>query len=182
MRQFRKPKQKKMIDKELRILFLKTKLENETKNLDSNSFFELIEDKIGWKKYNEIYRECVANSLLDEQTHNKLTEIGKTTLCTLEAEYTHEIKDKEAERKKLHNESKLSDWQVKTFWPLFIFGLFGGLYSAYDIIKNLTKLENVQSKQITKEEMESELSKLRTLILTQKNDTLSIHSNSETGK
>jgi hypothetical protein len=86
------------------------------------------------------------------------------------------------ERKKLHNESKLSDWQVKTFWPLFIFGLFGGLYSTYDIIKNLTKVENVQLKQITKEEMESELSKLRTLILTQKKDIPSIPANYEKGK
>ena len=173
---------KQMIDKELRILFLKTKLENESKNLDLNGFFEIIEDRIGWRKYNEIYRECVANSLLDEQTHNKLTEIGKTTLCTLESEYAQEIKDKEAERKKLHNESKLSDWQVKTFWPLFIFGLFGGLYSAYDIIKNSAKVENVQSKQRTKEEMESELSKLRTLVLDQNKDNILIHSTSEKSK
>ncbi len=170
------------MDKELRILFLKTKLENESKNLNSDSFFELVKDKMGWVKYNLIYSEYASNSLLDAETHTKLTEIGKTTLYTLEAEYKHEIKDKEAERKKLHNESKLSDWQVKTFWPLFIFGLFGGLYSAYDIIKNLTKVENVQSKQITKEEMESKLSKLRTLILTQKKDTLSVPSNSEKGK
>ena len=171
-----------MIDKELKILFLKTISENETKNLDFNGFFKIIENRIGWKKCNEIHRECVLNSLLDEQTQTKLTEIGKTKLYTLESEYAQEIKDKEAERKKLHNESKLSDWQVKTFWPLFIFGLFGGLYSSYDIIKNLTKEENIQLKQITKEEMESELSKLRTLVLDQNKDNILIHSTSEKSK
>ena len=171
-----------MIDKVLKILFLKTISENETKNLDFNGFFKIIENRIGWKKCNEIHRECVLNSLLDEQTQTKLTEIGKTTLYTLESEYAQEIKDKEAERKKLHNESKLSDWQVKTFWPLFIFGLFGGLYSSYDIIKNLTKEENIQLKQITKEEMESELSKLRTLVLDQNKDNILIHSTSEKSK
>lgn len=171
-----------MIDKELRILLLKTKLENESKNLERNSFFELIKDKIGWRKFTEIHSEFASNSLLDAQTHTKLTELGKATLYALEAEYKQDLIDKEAERKKLHNESKLSDWQIKTFWPLFIFGLFGGLYSTYDIIKNLGKEENVQSKQITKEEMESELSKLRTLILTQKKDTLLIQTNSEKDK
>lgn len=84
--------------------------------------------------------------------------------------------------KKLYNDSKLSEWQVKTFWWLFAFGIFGGLYSGYDIINNLTKEENDQQKQITKEQLESELSKLRTLILTQKKDSLLILPNSEKGK
>ncbi len=67
-----------------------------------------------------------------------------------------------------------------SFISLFI--IFGGLYSGYDIIKNLTKVENVQSKQITKEQMELELSKLRTLILIQKKDSLLNRPNSEKGK
>jgi hypothetical protein len=171
-----------MIEKELRILFLKTKLENESKNLDTDSFFDLIKDKIGWVEYRALHKEYANNSFLDVHTHTKLTEIGKTRLRTLEAEYNQDINDKRAERKKLHNEATLSDWQLKTFWYLFIFGLFGGVYSAYDIIKNLTKVEIVQSKQITVEEMESELSKLRTLILTQKKETISIPNNSEKAK
>lgn len=171
-----------MNDKELKIIFLKRKLQNEAKKLNRDDFFELIKDEIGWRKYIEIYSESVKNSLLDSQTHTTLTELGKVTLSNLEAENKQEAKDKEAVRKKLHNDSKLSDWQVKTFWFLFIFGIFGGLYSGYDIIRNLTKEENSQSKQITKEEMESELSKLRTLISTQKNDTLLIHTNSEKNK
>ena len=72
---------------------------------------------------------------------------------------------------KLQNDFKLSHWQLKTYWPLFIFAVFGGLYSGYDFIKNLNKKENAQSKLVTKEEMETELSKLRTLILNKKEDS-----------
>jgi hypothetical protein len=64
----------------------------------------------------------------------------------------------------------------------FVFGLFGGLYSCYDFIKTLNTKEYDQSKQITKEELELELSKLRTLILNQKKDSLLNTSNSEKGK
>lgn len=71
---------------------------------------------------------------------------------------------------KLKNDAKLSQWQVNTFWWIFGLAIFGGGYSAYDFTKNLTKSVNVQQKEITKEEMELELSKLRTLILNQKKD------------
>ncbi|NRT17170.1 hypothetical protein HNP99_003549 [Flavobacterium sp. 28A] len=171
-----------MNDKELKILFLRTKLENESKNLNSDSFFDLVKDNLGWAKYNQIYAEFANNSLLDSNTHTKLTELGKNTLKILELELEQEVTDQKVERKKLHNESKLSEWQIKTFWPLFIFGLFGGLYSAYDIIKTLTKKEDAKVEQLTKSEMESELSKLRTLILTQKKDSTSTHSNSKKSK
>ncbi|WP_396178848.1 hypothetical protein [Flavobacterium sp.] len=83
---------------------------------------------------------------------------------------------------KLYNDSKLSERQVKTFYIVFVFGLFGGLYSCYDFIKTLNTKEYDQSKQITKEELELELSKLRTLILNQKKDSLLNTSNSEKGK
>ena len=83
---------------------------------------------------------------------------------------------------KLYNDSTLSKWQVKIFWPMFILGIFGGLYSSYDFVKNITTKENIEEQQVTKSEMESELSKLRTLILTQKKDSVLIHFNSEKGK
>jgi hypothetical protein len=83
---------------------------------------------------------------------------------------------------KLLNDYTLSKWQVKTFWIALSFGVFGGLYSGYDFIKSLTNEDTNQEKQVTKEEMELELSKLHTLILNQKMDTLLIHPNSEKGK
>ena len=69
---------------------------------------------------------------------------------------------------KLVNESKLLKWQVKTFWWFFVIAIFGGMYSGYDIILNLTKKEDVKQELISKEQLESELSKLRILISDQK--------------
>jgi hypothetical protein len=83
------------------------------------------------------------------------------------------------ERDKLVIDYKLSKWKAKTFWWIFGFALFGGVYSAIDLISNLNK-KDFQKEQITIEQMESELSKLRTLILDKKNiDSLS---NSKTKK
>lgn len=167
-----------MIDKELKIFFLKTKLENESKNLNSDSFFELIKDRIGWKKYHQIYRECTAESLLDTQTHNKLTALGKVTLLNLELEYKKENKDKDAERKKLHNESKLSDWQVKTYWWIFGFAFAGFIFGIYNFTNSLTPSKDINSQEERIKKMELELSKLRTLILTEKKEALLIYPNS----
>ena len=130
-----------MTDKQLRILFLKTKLIHESEELSFEDFYNLIKDKIGWKEYNKIYSEDVNNSLLDYKTHTKLTELGKNTLIALESELEQEKKDKSAERKKLHNESILSDWKRKTFWYIFAFGLFGGVYSGFDLANKLLKNE-----------------------------------------
>ena len=85
-------------------------------------------------------------------------------------------------REKELNDAKLSKWQVKYFWYIFAFGLVGGIYSTVEIIKSLTTSENAKEKQVTKEELELELTKLRTLILTQKKDTLLTRANSEKGK
>lgn len=85
--------------------------------------------------------------------------------------------------RKLYNDSKLSEWQVKTFWIALSFGVFGGLYSGCDFfIKILTNEETNQEKQVPKEQMESELSKLRILISDQKKDSLLVHPNSEKSK
>ncbi|MDO6852143.1 hypothetical protein Q4599_01020 [Cellulophaga lytica] len=157
-----------MTDKELRILFLRTKLEHESENLNSDDFYKKIEHKIGWKQYNDIYSEYANNSFFDYQTHTKLTELGRNTLKKLEIEYEQELKDKKAERKKLHNESVMSGWKRKTFWYIFALGLFGGIYSGIDLFNKITSSKEVQEEQLTKQEMESELSELRSLILSQK--------------
>lgn len=78
------------------------------------------------------------------------------------------IKTIRADRKDVFD-FMLSKFKYYTFWPIFIMGIFGGVYSGYDFIKNLTKQECVQPKQMTKEEMELELTKLRT--------SISIHNN-----
>ena len=167
-----------MTDKELRILFLRKKLENESKNLNSEDFFKLIQDKIGWQQYNVIYSEYANNSLLDHQTHTKLTELGKSTLETLEIELENEVKDKIAERKKLHNESVISGWKKKTFWPIFFFGLFGGVYSGIDLFNKMTNRNESQKIQPVNVGTESELSPVRASPLSQKQiDSLHIDKN-----
>lgn len=75
---------------------------------------------------------------------------------------------KELSNTKLYWDSKISKWQVKTFWPVFIFGLFGLTFGIYNFIDQL------KGKKITEEliqdnlHIKEELSKLRTLILDQK--------------
>ena len=171
-----------MNDKELKILFLKTKLENESKNLDSESFFNLLKDNLGWAKYNQMYAEFANNSLLDSYSHTKLTELGKKTLKKLELELEQEIEDQNSERKKLKNDSKLSEWQVKTFWWIFGFAFIGVGLSIYNFIDSLSTSKNVLEQELRIEKMESELSKLHILILNQKKENVLIPANSEKGK
>lgn len=78
--------------------------------------------------------------------------------------------DENANRKKLHNETRLSELKLKTFWFIFIFGLFGGIYSGISLKKDLTKSEEPKEDFVTKKQMELELSKMRTLFLNHKNN------------
>ena len=86
------------------------------------------------------------------------------------------------ESKKLHNESKLSEWQVKTYWWIFGFAVIGFVFGIYNFTSSLTPSKDIIRQEQSIKKMESELSKLRILILTQKKDTLLIHQNSEKGK
>ena len=134
----------------------------------------LIKSEIGWQQYNNIYTEFANNSLLDSQTHSKLTEFGKLTLETLEKERSQEILDENAKRKKLHNESIMSGWKRKTFWYIFAFGLFGGIYSGVDLFNKIIDSKKVQEKQKVKQKVKQEkderTSKSRNVILDQKMD------------
>lgn len=133
---------------ELKYIFLKAKLENQEQYLDSGDFYKIIENQIGWKEYNLILQESVINSLLDSATHSQLTNLGKSRLKELEKELNQTKNDKNAERKRLHNETIISDWKRKTFWWLFGFAILGSILSIYNFINNLKttnsdiKLEN----------------------------------------
>jgi hypothetical protein len=168
-----------MIDKELKILFLRTKLENESKGLDHDDFFKLIEYKIGWTQYNKIHSEYVNNSLLDYETYTKLTKLGRNTLNTLELEHNQEIKDSNAKRKKLHNESVISDWKRKTFWPIIVLGLFGGIYSGIDLFSKIISSTESKENPFSKQKKKLKQSKPDTLILTKKNQDSLVNPNTE---
>lgn len=113
------------------------------------------------KDANSIYANSKTSYFIKEGGFKKLYDES-----VIEKQHSKVIRAKEL------NDAKLSKWQVKYFWYIFSFGLLGGIYSTIEIIKNLTKSENVKEKQVTREEMELELSKLRTLILNQKKKTL----------
>lgn len=163
---------------ELKYFFLKTKLENQYKKLDTHSFFELIKHKIGWKEYCDLLGEFIDNTYLEGGENELLTELGKNKLNEFEVKFIQSKKDEKAERKKLHNESVISGWKRKTFWYIFALGLFGGIYSGIDLFNKITSKKEVQLEQITKQQMEFELTKLRILILTQKKKDSLNYSNS----
>ena len=153
---------------ELKYFVLKEILENEDKNLKSSDFFKLIEHKVGWTEYNTFLGDFMRNNLVAEYSDNKLTELGKNRLYELKDKINQKEKDESAVRIKLHNESVLSGWKRKTFWYIFIFEIFGGIYSGIDLFKKITQEKEIKKEPINKEQLELELNKLRALILIKK--------------
>jgi hypothetical protein len=164
---------------ELKYFLLKTKFENQKNKKDDTDFFELVKNKLNWKEYLTILSELDNKDFFENGERHILSEYGLSTLQQWENFFTQKEKDEKAERFKLHNESIMSGWKRKTFWAIFIFGLFGGVYSGIDLFNKITSSKEVQKEQLTKQEMEEELTKLRTLILTQKKADSLNHSNSE---
>jgi hypothetical protein len=68
----------------------------------------------------------------------------------LESDEKNKFKINKTKNTKLLNDARLSRWKVWTFWPVFLIGLFGGLYSIASIILILsgTSIEQIiQDKQ-----------------------------------
>ena len=101
-------------------------------------------------------------------------ELEKKNLADKKREEEKEL----AEFEKTMIDLRLKKWQVKTFWPLFIFAVIGFGLGLYNFISSLSPEKNeVQQEQRIKE-MESELSKLRTSISSQKiDDSLPVDKN-----
>jgi hypothetical protein len=86
-------------------------------------------------------------------------------------ELTRSKKEKQIEvltTQKLKWDVKLSKWQVKTFWWFFAFALAGFIYGFYDFISDLKSDKTLDKVKQSNRQLESELSKLRTLVLDQK--------------
>jgi len=132
---------------------------------------EHLPENIGFREYISI-SELLENKQyiksIDNDSMYSLTDVGFVNFKILKKNIAQQGTDELAERNKLHNESVMSGWKRKTFWYIFVLGLFGGIYSGIDLFNKITSSKEVQEKQLTKQEMESELSKLRTLILSQK--------------
>lgn len=167
---------------ELKYFLLKTKFENQHTKKDDDAFFQLVKHKLNWKEYLTILSELDNKDFFKSGERYVLSEYGENTLQKWKDFFIQKEKDENAVRFKLHNESIMSGWKRKTFWYIFILGLFGGIYSGYDLFSKITSSKKVPAEQLTKQEMEDELSKLRTLILIQKNGDSLVNPNSELNK
>ena len=146
---------------------------------------EYLPNNIGFREYLSIIEFLEEKQYIESIENDSmyvLTDVGIVNFNILKKNKEQKDADESAERNKLHNESIMSGWKRKTFWYIFAFGLFGGVYSGIDLFNKMVKSKKVQEKQISKEEMESELTKLRTLILTKKNQDSLVNSNSELNK
>lgn len=120
-----------------------------------------------------------------ESSHRQVCFISDLGLNILENggwfEYLQEFKLVEKEKNrlkekvekieiaKLNNEYKLSKWKVKTYWLVLGLAIFGGIYSLFDFISLISKKTPPAVNTVTQEELKLEISKLRTLILSQRN-------------
>jgi len=101
--------------------------------------------------------------------------LNSRIISVLEKYNSYSEFDKHYQRNILRQEQKVifdfhvSKWKYHTFWFFFALAIFGGGYSTYDLISNLTKPKSNQSKQNPIKEKESAESKSHTLILNQKN-------------
>src|SRR5690554_7968781 len=69
---------------------------------------------------------------------------------------------------KLKLNLRLSKWQVIIFWPVFIIGLFGGIYSGIDFFRKETN-EVSKEQLVTKDELQKEIIKLKEFIKVESN-------------
>ena len=70
---------------------------------------------------------------------------------------------------KLKSDAKISKWQVRTFWPIFIFGLVGFIFGIVNFIDQRKDKKIIEEVQQSKLNIQEEVYKLRTLVLDQRN-------------
>ena len=88
-----------------------------------------------------------------------------------EKEYVNQQKKAEKETIELEKsilDIKLKKWQLKTFWWIFAVAIIGSCLSIYNFTNNLLTSKNTEKQEVKIQQMELELKKLHTLILSQK--------------
>jgi len=125
------------------------------------------------KYYEGKFFERVGNKykhkiLSDTQT--KILTYGSFSAYLDELKKKQEAQEKiqQIQNKKLEDDAKLSKWQVRTFWWFFGFSLVSLCYGVYDFITDLNSDKSLDRIELSNQQLESELSKLRTLVLDQK--------------
>ena len=88
-----------------------------------------------------------------------------------EKEYNNQVKKAEKDAIELEKsllDIRLKKWQLKIFWWIFGFAIIGSGLSVYNFINSLMPSKDVKEQEEKITRMESELSKMRTLVLDQK--------------
>jgi hypothetical protein len=101
---------------------------------------------------------------LTEAEYLKLTSKGffKITNKGLNFKSFADLDNKaEIENRKNILDLKLKEWQVKTFWWIFIIALISSTLGIYNFINNLSPSENIKQQEVRIKKMESELEKLQ---------------------
>jgi predicted transcriptional regulator len=144
--------------------------------LSEHEIHERLENNINWDNYLKIFGELEKDGMLyDTNDGMQITDLG----IKLQNQLTDSIKedeiDKAASRGKLRNEHRLSTLKLRTFIITFVLALLSAAYSMFDFITTYSKSDK-EEKIMTREETQSELDKLRTLIITKKiTDSLEIN-------
>jgi predicted transcriptional regulator len=136
------------------------------KNVDSSieSFYKLLPYgnyfsetvyslKIDYEEQEIIKKYLVDNDIITDYTDDKdgryiMTPHGQEIFKDYGGieKYNEHQKEKKEENlrleniknRKLESDAKLSEWQVKTFWWVFSFGIIGGIYAVISIVIALT--------------------------------------------
>ena len=82
--------------------------------------------------------------------------------------FTDLERNEEIENRKNILDLRLKEWQVKTFWPIFIDAIIGSGLAIYNFINSLIPSENVERLEQKIEKTQSELDKLKISMSTEK--------------
>ena len=108
----------------------------------------------------KVYVELSKGKLIDGDEFLYVTEYGKSQLKEFKLEIDEAVEDKNRTRKKDDLDTKLTKWQVKTFWVLFALSLFAGIYSAVDFVNSFNENDDIEKLENKIEKMEK---RIRTL-------------------
>lgn len=149
--------------------------------------------KIDYEEQEMIKRYLIDNEIITDYTIDKdgryiMTSHGEKVFKDFGGieKYNEYLKEKQEEKlrlekkanDKLHDDAKLSKWQVKTFWPVFIFGLIGFIFGVFNFIDSRTKAKTIEELRQDNRNIKTEVSKLRSLVLDHK--TVDFSHNSKT--
>lgn len=93
----------------------------------------LIDDDLITKEARTLYRiTSKAREIIEE--HGSLELFNEY----VKNERTAKAEVEDIKIEKLRYDAKLSKWQVKTFWPVFIFGIIGGVFGIISFVMQVT--------------------------------------------